>query len=46
MKIFSAKLEEKMQLSSNLSDMNYGSDAQIEMLAMLNDGKTVGKLSG
>jgi len=42
MKIFSAKLEAKdAAVSKFLSNMNYGSDAQIEMLAMLNDGKTV-----
>jgi glycine betaine/proline transport system substrate-binding protein len=42
MKIFSAKLEAKdAAVSQFLSNMNYGSDAQIEMLAMLNDGKTV-----
>ena len=42
MKIFSTKLAEKSpDVHTFLSNMNYGSDAQIEMLAMLNDGKTV-----
>ena len=42
LKIFSAKLQEKdSTVYTFLSSMNYGSDAQIEMLAMLNDGKTV-----
>jgi len=42
MKIFTAKLEAKDAAVFNfLSNMNYGSDAQIEMLAMLADGKTV-----
>ncbi|GAB4579192.1 MAG: ABC transporter substrate-binding protein [Anaerolineales bacterium] len=42
MKIFSAKLEGKDAAVFNfLSKMNYGSDAQIEMLAMLAEGKTV-----
>lgn len=42
MKIFSAELAEKdAAVHTFLSNMNYGSDAQIEMLAMLNEGKTV-----
>jgi glycine betaine/proline transport system substrate-binding protein len=42
MKIFSAELEEKdAAVFQFLSNMNYGSDAQIEMLAMLADGQTV-----
>ncbi len=42
MKIFSAGLKDKdAAVHTFLSNMNYGSDAQIEMLAMLNDGKTV-----
>ncbi|MDX1522090.1 MAG: glycine betaine ABC transporter substrate-binding protein, partial [Anaerolineae bacterium] len=42
MKIFSAGLSEKdSDVHTFLSNMNYGSDAQIEMLAMLNDGSTV-----
>ncbi len=42
MKIFSAGLSEKdAAVHTFLSNMNYGSDAQIEMLAMLNNGKTV-----
>ncbi|NJN43975.1 MAG: glycine/betaine ABC transporter substrate-binding protein [Anaerolineae bacterium] len=42
MKIFSAKLEAKDgDVYTFLSNMNYGSDAQIEMLAKLNDGLTV-----
>jgi ABC-type proline/glycine betaine transport system substrate-binding protein len=39
---FSAKLKEKdSSVHTFLSNMNYGSDAQIEMLAMLNEGKSV-----
>ncbi len=42
MKIFSAGLKDKdAAVHTFLSNMNYGSDAQIEMLAMLSDGKTV-----
>lgn len=42
MKVFSAKLKEKdSNVHTFLSNMNYGSDAQIEMLAMLNEGKSV-----
>lgn len=42
MKIFSAKLEAKdATVYKFLSNMNYGSDAQIEMLGMVADGKTV-----
>jgi glycine betaine/proline transport system substrate-binding protein len=42
LKIFSAKLKDKdADVHAFLSKMNYGSDAQIEMLAMLNEGKTV-----
>ena len=42
MKIFSAMLEEKdADVFTFLSNMNYGSDAQIEMLGMLADGMTV-----
>lgn len=42
MKIFSAKLEAKdADVFKFLSSMNYGSDAQIEMLANLNTGMTV-----
>jgi len=42
LKIFSAKLETKDgNVFKFLSKMNYGSDAQIEMLAMLNQGNTV-----
>jgi len=42
MKIFSTELAEKApDVHTFLSNMNYGSDAQIEMLAMLNDGMTV-----
>lgn len=42
MKIFSAGLKDKdAAVHTFLSNMSYGSDAQIEMLAMLNDGKTV-----
>ena len=42
MKIFSASLAGKdANVHTFFSNMNYGSDAQIEMLAMLNDGKTV-----
>lgn len=42
MKIFSAKLAEKdAKVHTFLSNFNYGSDAQIAMLAMLNEGKTV-----
>lgn len=42
LKIFSAELEEKdADVYSFLSNMNYGSDAQIEMLAMLNEGMSV-----
>ena len=42
MKIFSAKLQEKdADVFTFLSNMNYGSDAQIEMLAKLNEGMTV-----
>ncbi|MBC8331177.1 MAG: hypothetical protein H8E28_04275 [Anaerolineae bacterium] len=42
MKIFSAGLAEKdAAVHTFLANMSYGSDAQIEMLAMLNDGKTV-----
>lgn len=41
MKIFSAGLADKdADVHSFLANMNYGSDAQIEMLAMLNEGKT------
>lgn len=41
-KIFSAGLAEKdADVHTFLSNMNYGSDAQIEMLAMVNEGKTV-----
>ena len=42
MKIFNAKLQEKdADVFTFLSNMNYGSDAQIEMLAKLNEGMTV-----
>ena len=42
MKIFSAGLKDKdAAVYTFLANMSYGSDAQIEMLAMLNDGKTV-----
>lgn len=42
LKIFNADLAEKdPDVHTFLSNMNYGSDAQIEMLAMLNDGMTV-----
>lgn len=42
MKIFSAKLQEKdAAVHTLLSNMNYGSDAQVEMLAMLNSGSSV-----
>ena len=42
LKIFSAKLEAKDgNVFKLLSSMNYDSDAQIEMLAVLNEGKTV-----
>ena len=42
LKIFSAGLKDKdAAIHAFLSNMNYGSDAQIEMLAMLNEGKTV-----
>lgn len=42
MKIFSAKLEGKdADVYKFLSNMNYGSDAQIEMLGMIAEGKTV-----
>ncbi len=42
MKIFSAQLEAKdPAVFEFLSNMNYGSEAQIEMLAMLNDGMSV-----
>ncbi len=42
MKIFSAQLEAKdPTVFEFLSNMNYGSEAQIEMLAMLNDGMSV-----
>ncbi|MGB0383807.1 MAG: glycine betaine ABC transporter substrate-binding protein [Ardenticatenaceae bacterium] len=40
MKIFSAKLKEKdSDVHTFLSNMNYGSDAQIEMLAKFNEGQ-------
>lgn len=42
MKIFSADLKDKdADVYAFLSEMNYGSDAQIEMLGMLADGKSV-----
>jgi glycine betaine/proline transport system substrate-binding protein len=42
LKIFNADLAEKdADVHTFLSNMNYGSDAQIEMLAMLNEGTTV-----
>lgn len=42
MKIFSADLKDKDgDVHAFLSEMNYGSDAQIEMLGMLADGKSV-----
>jgi len=42
LKIFSAGLAEKdKDVHTFLSNMNYGSDAQIEMLAMLGDGMSV-----
>lgn len=42
LKIFNADLQEKdPDVHAFLSNMNYGSDAQIEMLAMLNEGMTV-----
>mgnify|MGYP003383185578 CR=1 FL=1 len=42
MKILSAKLEAKdATVFQFLKNMNYTSDAQIEMLAMLAEGKTV-----
>jgi glycine betaine/proline transport system substrate-binding protein len=42
LKIFNADLQEKdPDVYAFLSNMNYGSDAQIEMLAMLNEGMTV-----
>jgi glycine betaine/proline transport system substrate-binding protein len=42
LKIFSAEFEEKdPDVYAFLSNMNYGSDAQIEMLAMLNEGMSV-----
>lgn len=42
LKIFNADLQEKdADVYTFLSNMNYGSDAQIEMLAMLNEGMTV-----
>ncbi|HRQ36601.1 MAG TPA: glycine betaine ABC transporter substrate-binding protein [Chloroflexota bacterium] len=41
-KIFSTKLSEKApDVYTLLKNMNYGSEAQIEMLAMLDEGKTV-----
>ena len=41
-KIFSAGLAEKdADVHTFLSNMNYGSDAQIEMLAKLNEGMSV-----
>ncbi len=41
MKIFSAKLAEKDgKVHTFLKNFNYGSDAQISMLAMFNEGKT------
>jgi len=42
LKIFNADLAYKdADVHTFLSNMNYGSDAQIEMLAMLNEGKSV-----
>lgn len=42
MKIFSVGLADKdADVHTFLANMNYGSDAQIEMLAMLNDGSSV-----
>lgn len=42
LKIFNANLQEKdPDVHAFLSNMNYGSDAQIEMLTMLNEGMTV-----
>lgn len=42
LKIFAAGLKEKdADVHTFLSNMSYGSDAQIEMLAILNDGMTV-----
>jgi glycine betaine/proline transport system substrate-binding protein len=42
LKIFNADLEDKdADVYTFLSNMNYGSDAQIEMLAMLNEGMSV-----
>ncbi len=42
LKIYTAGLKDKdADVHAFLSNMNYGSDAQIEMLAMLNEGKTV-----
>jgi len=42
LKIFSTKLKEKdADVHTFLTKMNYGSDAQIEMLAMLNEDKTI-----
>jgi glycine betaine/proline transport system substrate-binding protein len=42
LKIFSTELEDKdADVHTFLSNMNYGSEAQIEMLAMLNEGKSV-----
>jgi len=42
LKIFNADLADKdADVHTFLSNMNYGSDAQIEMLAMLNEGKSV-----
>jgi len=42
LKIFNADLADKdADVHTFLSNMNYGSDAQIEMLAMLNEGMTV-----
>ena len=42
LKIFSAELANKdSDVHTFLSNMNYGSDAQIEMLAMINEGMSV-----
>ena len=42
MKILSAKLKDKdAKVHTFLSNFNYGSDAQISMLGMLNEGKSV-----
>jgi len=42
LKIFNADLAEKdADVHAFLSNMNYGSDAQIEMLAMVNEGMSV-----